>query len=79
MAKKKPEYDVTERFKRVAELASKPTGLGNVSNKEAETMSSASKKLAPDSTRPGASMNIPRNKYGQKKDVNLPFVKGPRK
>lgn len=73
MAKKKPEYDVTERFKRVAELAAQKPSKPETSSFTAKAYDNTA------DTRPGASMSIQRDKYGKKKDVNLPFVKGPRK
>lgn len=78
MAKKG--YDVAKRFQEVAKRATVHTGpSGHNTDKEAGFISRASKELAADPTRPGASMNIPRGRYGEKKDVNLPIHTGPRK
>jgi hypothetical protein len=71
MAKK--EYDVSKGFLEVAERARQ------------QTEQSKKKKPQPavnDQTtftsRPGAGMNIARDKFGKKKDVNLPIKTGPR-
>jgi hypothetical protein len=53
------QYNVVERFKEVARRAERPKPI------------SESQPVTPDPTRPGASMSIPRDFYGRKKDVNL--------
>lgn len=65
MAKK--EYDVTKRFLEVAERARQTQPQPKKKKPELEAEDSGF------STRPGLKMNISRDKFGNKKNVNLPF------
>lgn len=66
-----PDYDVSKRFLEVAERARQTQPKKK--KKAAEVVDDSY------ATRPGASMKIARNKFGDKKDTNLPLIKtGPR-